>query len=107
MIDAAVELWKVKLEEAKAAYTTKMEADIARVIETRKTWFGTRTRTREQAVSYLSNTWYWMDREQRVINRAANNLERLEEIRVLASEKNFKNITLPESDLRLVGGHSE
>lgn len=110
MAAAQLTVWEKKLELAQAEKTAYFEDAIATIIKTKKTFWTRRTRTRDEAIAYFHehNSWDWAYQDLgHAVRRAENTISRLKQITKLAEESNFENITLPERDLRLVGGHAE
>jgi hypothetical protein len=109
MTNERTEVVAEQLAVAEAAYEAASDAIITKTIETKKTFWTRRTRTRDEAIAYLNSQypWGWCRQEEREVLNAKRDLYRLAEIRDLAHEPNFQNITLTESDLRLVGGLSD
>lgn len=109
MVDAVLPHWEEIRDTKTVEWKASKEAEIAR-LQTTKTFWTRRTRTREEAVQAFNSIheWGWNRTLWHTVSHAEQNISRLKEIRAIASEHAFENISLPEGDLRLlVGGPPE
>jgi tellurite resistance protein len=100
--------WNSEFARLDAEYDAEIEREITRLMA-KKTFWTRRTRTRAEAERMFNQLHDWGFRTDVFFQRrrAEQVIDRLKQILEIAEDDSFQNITLPEGDLRLVGGPPE